>query len=153
MAHCDLSNGSNSLAAPVRLSVVRLLPDSQDPSWSALAGVTWVLAFVVLPHPLTPSVHGPGLAGLGNNNTRVGRGGQAGLIRGVHQGMGQGAWREHQDCRWDGENEVASVLGLLSSLHTLWKGTQDHPPKGLRIHSRGLGRGKPLPRSGHPKPS
>ena len=36
---------------------------------------------------------------------------------------------------------MASVLGLLSPIHMLWKGTQDHPPKGLRIHSRGLGRG------------
>lgn len=38
-------------------------------------------------------------------------------------------------------NEVACVLGLLSPIHTLWKGTQDHLPKGLRIHSRGSGRG------------
>lgn len=52
------------------------------------AGVTWVLAFVVLPHPFTSSVHWLGLAGLGNSNAQMGRGGQTGLIRGVHQGDG-----------------------------------------------------------------
>lgn len=38
-----------------------------------MAGVTWVLAFVVLPYPFAPSVHGLGLTGLGNSNAQMGR--------------------------------------------------------------------------------
>ena len=63
------------------------------------AGVTWVLAFVVLPHPFTPSVHGLGLAGLGNSNTQMGKGGQTGLIRGVYQGDGSRCMAQGESIR------------------------------------------------------